>query len=312
MKKRLIPVVCLLAALMLTFTACFTVHIDIPVPVAGTPAGNTPAVTSGTQANTDTPAFTLPSETQAAEPASTSPSVPASETPATTPSTPAVTEPAPAAKNPAEMTGEELLQFFNSSLNRIKTDKVGFKKHKLTSVLDLELSNSAANAVVGLVKSSLLSETGDETVVPKGGDAVGVFSPSGKPYISQLRSDDLTSIRCDKNGDVYVITLTVKGETNPGEGSIMSRGFDYMTVDDVVNIYAPKVGATVDRNDVEVVFSDCKATLTVTADGVVTAYQTYVKGVMKMNNAQIKKVITISTDLNVTLASTTDYSAFQY
>ena len=39
---------------------------------------------------------------------------------------------------------------------------------------------------------------------------------------------------------------------------------------------------------------------------------TYVKGVMNMYNASIKKGVTINTDLAVTLASTTDYTGFAY
>ena len=307
-KKRCIPVA-LLLALLLSLSACYSLQIDIPVPVGGLPAGET---------NAAAPAPTQPSES-AYIPMSTAPapstSAPAVTQPSTAPSTvpsPLVTEPTNA-KTPAEMQGAELLQFFNDSLNRIKTLNVGFTKNKLTSILDLQLSNSAANALVGLVKSSLLSETGDETVVPKGGDAAGVFSPSGKSYVSTLRQDDLTAITCEKVGDAYVISLAVKGETNPDtENSAMSRGFDFITVDDVVSTYAPKVGATVARNDIEVVFSDCTATLTVTADGTVQAYKTYVKGVMRMKIASIKEGITISTDRDVTLASTTEYTGFQY
>ena len=248
---------------------------------------------------------TLPTEsaaesTTAAAPESTTAAAPESTT-------------AAAKKTPDQMSNDELLQFFNSSLNRIKTDKIGFKKSKLTSILDLQLSNSVANTLVGFVKSSLLSETADETTVAKGQGGNDVFSPSGKDYVSKLTMNDLTSIKCEKSGDLYIISLGVKGETNPTwDGSIMSRGFDFMTVDDVVNIYAPKVGATVAREDIEVIFSDCTAKLTVTADGQVQAYTTYVKGVMNMYNASIKKGVTIKPDMAITLASTTDYTDFVY
>ncbi len=307
----------LAAAMLFALTACFNVRIVFP---------ETGSVTQPTQpTNAYVPADasqTAPSEpttgeqltdaalptsepTQPSAPDTTAPQPPASEAP---------TEPtAEAKKTPDQMSNEELLQFFNTSLNRIKSEKIGFKKSKLTSILDLQLSNSLANTLVGFVKGALLSDTADETTVAKGQDSVSVFSPPGKSYVSTLQPGDLTSISCAKNGDVYVISVAVKSETNPTwEGSAMSRGFDFMTVDDVVNIYAPKVGATVAEKDIEVVFSDCTAKLTVTAEGQVQAFTTYVKGVMNMYNASIKKGVTINTDLAITLASTTDYTDFVY
>ena len=219
-------------------------------------------------------------------------------------------KPAQTVITPDQMTNGELLSFFNASLNRIKTNKVGFKKSKLTSIQALQLSNPAANSVVGIVKSALLSDTPEETRVNRGQSSDDVFSPSGKYYVSHLQMSDLTDLKCVRSGDQYVITLTVRGETNPAaDGSIMSRGFDFMTVDDVVNIYAPKVKATVKRENIQVDFSGCTAKLTVTADGQVLAYETYVMGVMRMNEA---KIVGITTDLDITLASTTTYSDFSY
>ena len=122
-KKRCIPVA-LLLALLLSLSACYSLQIDIPVPVGGLPAGET---------NAAAPAPTQPSES-AYIPMSTAPapstSAPAVTQPSTASSTvpsPLVTEPTNA-KNPAEMQGAELLQFFNDSLNRIKTLNVGFTK----------------------------------------------------------------------------------------------------------------------------------------------------------------------------------------
>lgn len=325
-----VKILSLVLAIMLTvsFTACFNVKIVFPdAPNATEPTQAVQPADTTLPADTTVPEpateesltdATLPSAEQT-EPSAQDTTVPQPSTEAPTESpTDAVTE-APtesttqAPKTPDQMSNEELLQFFNSSLNRIKSDNIGFKKSKLTSILDLQLSNSVANTLVGFVKGALLSDTADETTVAKGQSGVDVFSPPGKPYVSVLEPGDLTSISCTKNGDLYVIDVAVKSETNPTwEGSAMSRGFDFMTVDDVVNIYAPKVGATVAREDIEVVFSDCTSKLTVTADGQVQAFTTYVKGVMNMYNASIKKGVTINTDLAITLASTTDYTDFVY
>ena len=309
MKKFFFAAIALLLALVFLLPACFNVKIELP-PVGQQTTAPTSAEVPSAMPNTEAAAPTAPIATVPVTEATTLP--PAPTVPATT--VPDDHErPTEPKKTPDQMDPAQLLAFFNYALNGVKTNKVGFKKHKLTSILDLQLSNSAANALVGLVKSSLLTENGEDTLVQKGEDSVNVFSPSGKTYASDLRSEDLTAISCAKDGDNYVVSVAVKGETNPTyDGSVMSRAFDFMTVDDVVNIYAPKVGATVERDKIEVVFSDCTAKLTVRADGTVVGYETYVKGVMHMNDASIKKVITINTDLAVTLASTTTYSDFQY
>ena len=319
----LLLVGCMLISLCACFNSLFTVNIETPqnsqnaadellgdmvfddnavfdpnaVPGGQTaqPAGET-APPSATAAPTNAaPEATAPTNTP----------VPATDAP-----TEPATQPAPTAKTPDQMTYAELLAFFNDSLNRIKTEKVGFKKSKLTAVKDLQLSNAAANSLVSIVKGALLSEKANETTVSKGQSSDNVFSPSGKPYVSQLQLSDLSGMKCVKSGNNYVILLGVKSETNPGStGSIMSRGFDFMTVDDVVNTYAPKVRATVQRENVQVDFSGCTAKLTVTADGQVLAYETYVMGVMKMKQA---KMLGLTTDLTITLASTTTYSDFSY
>ena len=310
MKIKHILALVLIAALLFSLCACFKVRVELPIVTTGAYVYTNTASDAYATQSTAAPLTdaTLPTGTDVSSVTA------ATSTTVTQPSSSSVTaSTAAVAKTPDQMTSSELLAYFNETLNKVKTDKVGFKKSKLTSILDLQLSNSAANTLVGFVKGALLSDTADETTVSKGEDSTNVFSPSGKPYVSTLTDADITSITCAKSANNYVITVAVKGETNPAAtGSIMSRGFDFMTVDDVVNIYAPKVGATVAEKDIEVVFSDCTATLTVTPDGKIDNYKTYVKGVMNMNNATIKKVVTINTDLAITLASTTDYTDFVY
>ncbi len=338
MKAGKIIALLLCAALLCSFTACFNVKVNFPevperstsAPATEMPATLPPESTSAVPATLPPESTAAPVESTAAPAESTaapveSTAAPAESTAAPVESTAApvtlppettaapVTEPpTEAPKTPDMMSADELLAYYNETLNRVKSENLGFNKSKLTSILDLQLSNSAANTLVGFVKGMLLKDTADETSVAKGQSGKDVFSPPGKDYVSILKPEDVTNVKCEKSGNNYVITVNVVGETNPAEGSAMSRGFDFMTVDDVMNIYAPKVGATVARENVEVVFSDCYGVLTVGANGQIQSFRTYVKGVMNMKDASVKKVVTINTDLAVTLASTTDYTNFQY
>ena len=316
MKQKRALVCILLACVLFCSAGCFNVQFREPSRPVGMTDPSSAFDPSAFAGGPGYPAATdLYASTAAAVGLTTNPAAPASVTEApVAPSQGAAATTAPAAgtKTPDSMTSSELLTYFNDTLNKVKTQNVGFTKTKKTDVLDLQLSNSAANTVVGMVKSALLSSNSDVQTVPKGNPGTNVFSPTGKNYISTLTDADVTSVTCTKNGADYVIKVAVKGETNPGEGSAMSRAFDYITVDDVMTTYAPKVNATVDRSNVQVVFSDCTAELTVDAAGHVRSYTTYVKGVMNLLDASVQAVLTINTDVAVTLASTTDYTNFIY
>ena len=303
----------MLACVLFITAGCFNVQFPEPSPPAGVSDLSTSFDPSYYDAvygsSTAAPAYsTAPATSSLSTAPAVSTTAPAATTAAPSQAT-STTAPAAGTKTPDAMTNAELLTYFNQTLNNVKLQNIGFTKTKKTDVLDLQLSNSLANSVVDMVKSSLLSSNSDSQTVPKGASGVDIFSPSGKHYISTLTEADLTSINCTKTDGGYVIKLAVKSETNPGEGSAMSRGFDYITVSDVMTTYAPKVKATVEENNVKVVFSDCTAELTVDANGHIQKYTTYVKGVMNLINASIT---VIKTDVAVTLASATDYTNFVY
>lgn len=307
------------AALMLSLTGCFNVSVNV-LPFENGGSSAVPELSPADEAPaSQAEVYDIPSEAPvseiAAEISATEAPVtaaPATEAPATVAPAAETTTAKPENKTPDSMNAEELVSFFNASLNAVKRDKVGFKKSKLTSILDLQLSNSVANSLVSLVKSVLLSDTADETAVNRGESSDGVMSPSGKSFVSELSASDCSSVKCTADGDKYIITVSVADATNPDENSVYAKIFDFITVDDVVNIYAPKVGATVARENIEVTFSGCWAKLTTDASGRVYAYETYVKGCMNMKDASVKKGVTIKTDVAVTLGSTTDYSDFSY
>lgn len=279
-RKRIITASVLLGLLPLLFGGCFTIDVRIP-----TENGATAAV----------------QETQAVPVQETQPAAPDAQATAAAPQT---------GSDLTALSKAEQLACFNDAVNRIKANNVGFRKSKLTATEDITLSNSLANSLVGIVKGALLSETAAETTVNKGENSNAVMSPYNVPYVSQLTTDDITGIEVVPDNGGYVITVRVKGETNPElTGSICSRIFEFMTVDDVVTTYAPKVGAEVAREDIEVVFDGCYAKATIDAGGNVTGYETFVKGVMNLRNAKIK---VITTDVSVVLASTTTYTDFNY
>lgn len=314
----------LCAAMAASFGGCFTISVEIPSNNGN--AGSmdeilnyeqTPDDVTSAPDRTENGVLPTAAEAPAQTEASGVTAAPASpETPTAAPAAPETPTAAPAApaaaQAPDALSGQALLTYFNDAINAVKTQKAGFRKSKLTTIKDLQLSNSLANTLVGFVKSALLSETEDITEVKKGQSSDSVLSPSGKSYASALTMNDIKNISAQKSGAGYVITVNLKDETNPSSSGQFSRCMDYMTVDDVEKVYAPKVGATVAREDISVKLTNSYVKLTVDANGKVTAYETLVNGVLVMKNASIKKGVTIKTDLDITLSSTTKYSNFAF
>ncbi len=307
----------LAAAAVLTLGGCFDVDIDLKNGGAsGTtvtdPYSYSPPATQAYVPATQAPVPEMPSMTDIPTTLPVNVPVPSTEFHDDYDLPEYNTTTAAPVKTLEEMTDDEVIGYFNSTLNTVKQQRLGFKKSKLTSVLDVQLSNSAANSVISLIKSALLSDTAEETTVNKGDLSVDVMSPSGADYVSQITADDVTSVKVTKNGDNYVIRIDMKDLVNPDKSSAYGRLFDFITVDDVMNTYAPKVGATVKKENVEVDFSGCYAELTVDPADRIVGYTTYVQGTMNMKNASVKKVITINTDVALSLGSTTEYTNFVY
>lgn len=314
--KSVISLLGILLACCLTISGC--VSISNPIPdVATDPNGNVvtksdPAngyqvnyynVSNGTTALADPSA--QPSQSAPVQTA-TQPTEQPSAQPATQPSS----EPATQQPNGAVSltTDQEKLDFFNKAVNAVKSEKAGFTKSKKTVGTDMKLSNPLVNAVAGALKDSLLPNDTVVTNVAKGESSNDILSPPGKDYASALTLADCESITCEQNGDNYIITVRIADATNPdAENSAYARIFEFITVDDIMNTYAPDMNATVARENVFFDFSGCYAKATIHANGTLVNYETYVNGTMRLTEGKVRG---FTTDLNIVLSSTTTYTDF--
>ncbi len=205
-------------------------------------------------------------------------------------------------------TDQEKLDFFNASLNKIKAQNAGFTKSKKTVGTDMELSNPLVNAVASALKDSLLPNDTTVTTVNKGESSVDIMYPPGKDYVSALTLADCSSIVCEQSGSDYIITVSLADATNPdATNSAYAKIFEFITVDDIMDTYAPNMNATVERENVFFDFSGCYAKATISADGTPIAYETFVNGTMRLTEGKIKG---FTTDLNIVLSSTTTFTDF--
>ncbi len=295
--KKIISLV-LAFVLVLSFASCMKVNITLPEKNIGVDTGAVENTTAKPQE-----AVTLPEITTA----------PAENTTAAPQPVPESTTAAPVQKTPLTMSKAELLDWFNLSLNNVKEGMPGFTRAKQTTVADISLSNQLANTLVSFVKGMLLSEEVETKTAAKGQSCVELMSPDGERYVSQLSMADVKDISVMAQGTGYAVTVTLPDAVNPtkDEGAY-AKIFNFITVDDVINTYAPKVGATVARNNIKVTYSGCTAKAVISPDGKIESYNTYVTCVVSLKDATVKKGVTINTDVEFTLVSTTDYTNFAY
>ena len=202
----------------------------------------------------------------------------------------------------------EWLVFFNNAVNKLKTDGPSFTKAKRTQTADIQLSNPLGQAYVSVAKDKYLSDETVKTEVAKGdkAKAAEVVSPDGESFVSTLEMSDIKTISHSTNADGnYEITIDMPDASNPDKSGSYAKIFQFMLVDDVMDTYAPGMGATVDRENVALEYKGCYAKAVVTPDGKLVSYETKVNANMILKNA---KVSVVTTDLDVTLFSDTSYT----
>lgn len=205
-------------------------------------------------------------------------------------------------------TDAEWLTFFNNSVNKLKTDGPAFTKSKKVSTTDIQLSNKLAQAYVGTMKDKYLSEDTVVTKIAKGDKAAAVkeVTPDGSSFVSTLALSDIKSIshNADSNGN-YVIRISMPDATSPDKtNSSYAKIFSFITVDDVMNTYAPDMGATVDRANTALKFSGCYAEAVIKPDGTLVKYEINLATHMILGSAKISFV---TTDVDAALSSHTVY-----
>lgn len=315
--KRTAPFLVVVLAMCLALAGCVSINSQIPA-VATDPNGN--VVTKADQNGFQVNYYNVNNGTSVlADPNTTNTPVtpqPTAEAVATV--APETTVPAPVVESTTQppvatglfATDAQALSYFNTAVNKVKEQTAGFTKSKKTVGTEMVLSNALVNAIANAIKDSLLPNDTTVTTVTKGQSSNDIMSPPGKNYASALTIEDIQSITTEQTADGCVITVALPDMTNPdAQNSAYAKIFEFITVDDIMNIYAPNMNATVEREDVFFDFAGCYAKATISADGTLTAYETFVSGTMRLTNGKVRG---FTTDLSILLSSTTTYSDFQW
>lgn len=292
--KKITPILLILLCMCLMLCGCISINSQIPA-IATDPHGNvvTRPDNSGYQVN-----YYNINSTPGADIAPSAQPQPAQTT-------------QPVADTTAQQNADEAnLNLFNTAVNRVKAESAGFTKSKQTIGTDMQLSNPLVNAVANALKDSLLPNDTTVTTVFKGQSSIDIMYPPGQTFVSALTLADIQSITAEKSGEDQIITVYLADATNPDAvNSAYAKIFEFITVDDIMNIYAPNMNATVNREDVFFDFKGCYAKATIGADGNLKSYETFVSGTMRLTNGKIRG---FTTDLSILLSSTTTFTDFQW
>lgn len=273
---------------------------------ANTPREQAPAQNAQTPAAANTPAPTnAPAADNGAgnnQSGNNGAGTPNEETPSASP-----------ASDPLEYSKEELVNYFNTCVNKIKTDKPGFTRVEEVTADDIVLSNSLGNRLVPLVKDMILPSEATTDTVNKGQDCTALVSVKNQSYVSHLTAADIQDITIRQEGSGYTITVTMPDAASPApNSSVYDKIFDYLTIDDIMTTYVPKVGATVDRNNVSTAFTGCTATVTVDSEGRPTHFVTDVSCRVSIKQGSITIGFTVTSDMDATIKVNTSYKDFAW
>ena len=114
---------------------------------------------------------------------------------------------------------EEIVTYYNTSANKVKTDKPGYKSRERT-IIDknkIKISSKALDAIapgiLDLVSKKWLNWTDYSTT--SAGSSHNGFFVSGQSWSSKCKADWVKSATCTESGNTYNIKITLNDENLP-------------------------------------------------------------------------------------------------
>lgn len=226
-KKIIALLLCMVFAL--SCTACTT---EIIIELGEIPTGSAPAPAPAPSPE-PSPAPT-PDSGVAETPTESTPDVATTAAPGGNTEEPSSAAPAPSTGAP--QTKAEILSYYNTAANNIKTKATSVTRNYEDyqhNADKLELPSLLKSAGESLIGSFLKKNETPE--VYQGADAVKNFYLPGESYVSKLTEAQIKSAECKDNGSEYEITIVANTEKNPTYGQGISGGFEIIKTDDVMD-----------------------------------------------------------------------------
>lgn len=195
---------------------------------------------------------------------------------------------------------EELVAYFNTCANKVKTDAVKVVKNfEKRSVGDIVMPSVLQSTAETMMNKYMADDT-EPIVYATKEEIRDNFIVPNQDYVSRLKASDVAKADYKDNGKEYVIYLKIKDEKNPRAGSGVGA------VCDVIETYeiADKAGALIKEFTTE--YYNCEVTATIdkeTGRMVHAVYKTPLKMLMVVNMFGTHNVgasITFTKDYTIT------------
>ncbi len=183
-------------------------------------------------------------------------------------------------KTPVGSTSEDVLNYFNTVVNGLKTEKpqiaYRYEKNvpddsiKITKAgqedaeqtdASLEALNTAAPGVKELMLTDIKKIEGQ---LPMGADNTEYLFVKGEPWASQLTIADIDYAQMKEVGDKYYITIILKDVEKNGNADSLTKVFDLRDKEAMLaSDEFKKTEMYLKLNDYDVAYSGCKITVVV-------------------------------------------------
>ena len=152
---------------------------------------------------------------------------------------------------------EELVAYFNTCANKVKTDAVKVVKNSEKRVVgEIKVPDVLQSTAESLLKDNMKDDTEPVTYATKQEIKENFLVPN-QDYVSCLKASDVVKAECKDNGDEYVFYFKLKDEKNPKAGSGVG------SVCDVIETYEVAEKAPAFLKEFSTTYYNCEVTATI-------------------------------------------------
>lgn len=185
---------------------------------------------------------------------------------------------------------EDAVNYFNTGLNRIKTDMAGFTRSETAEVLNFNIQNvslsgitlgESASSVAAMIESMIVKESEPEAVQVslKGENCDNAMSVETEEYVSRLSADEVLGVKCSRDVEAGTLTIEIAvpdteldNVSQTAMGDVLNSKILQENMDTVIgNVFGVDAGGDATRKTIK----NCVLTATFdTSNGQVLSYVT--------------------------------------
>jgi hypothetical protein len=130
-------------------------------------------------------------------------------------------------------TTEEILKYFNTNANRVKTEaKKVVKNYEDREIKKVVAPDALQSTAESMVKTFMADDTEPVEYATRE-DIIENFQVPRQNYVSCLTINDIVEASCVDKGSYYEIKIMVKSEDNPSVGKGVGAAFDVIEPSEV-------------------------------------------------------------------------------